>query len=96
MNSWTTALKQECAEALVPPAVHVWLFGSCLRTGSPGDIDLLVVSDEPRPVVARVKADLATRLSARFGLVVDFVTLSRDEDRSVMFSLREAAVRVWP
>lgn len=96
MSFYTSAVRQACFAIGMPETVQVWLFGSCLWSSSPRDVDLLLVTDDPRAAVEVSKVELSSRIRERLGLSCDYVTLSRAEETSVRFASSEAAVWVWP
>jgi hypothetical protein len=98
---WTTRLRDDFAELRSADelvnlrAVDVFLFGSASFQETPSDLDILLVYD-PRLLTPsgaiELRVELVDLLTAKYGLPVDIVLLSVQEDAQSLFSEREAAV----
>lgn len=68
--------------------IRVYLFGSCLSSDHPGDIDILIVYDNSIVSIdsaLRVRSDLYTLLSQVVNIPCDICLLSEDEVRCNSF-----------
>lgn len=78
----------------------VWIFGSCLVTNRPNDIDLLVVYDPASSLevsgVLSCREVLAAHLLSVLQLKPHIILLSRDEELELKFSESEGGRKIWP
>lgn len=70
--------------------IQVWLFGSALRSGSPSDIDVLLVYHDRRDVVAIREACWWTD----YDPPLNIIAMTRDEEREYDFIAATHAVRL--
>lgn len=94
MSKLKNTLVDLCDDSM-SPFYEVYLFGSALNSGSPTDVDLLLVYEgEATLRISEAKAKLNDGLESRIGLTGHFVTLSRNEMAQTRFLCYVDYVRI--
>ena len=93
--SWLDEVRDLSADADKPASCDLHLFGSARNQVAPRDLDLLVVYDDDAMMEMRLYRARLEAVAVQKRLpALDFVTLTRSEERSTRFARRERAVLV--
>ena len=103
INSWIqdlqTKLNEQCdlTEKYKHLGMQLYLFGSATKSDAPHDLDILVLY--PRNAMTQameVRNATVQYIKDLFGLPVDSVLLSFEEEQQVLFAFKERAMRIFP
>ena len=103
INSWIqdlqTKLNEQCdlTEKYKHLGMQLYLFGSATKSETPRDLDILVLY--PRNAMTQaieLRNATVQYIKDLFGLPVDSVLLSFEEEQQVLFAVKERAVLIFP
>ena len=103
INSWIqdlqTKLNEQCdlTEKYKHLGMQLYLFGSATKSDAPHDLDILVLY--PRNAMTQameLRNATVQYIKDLFGLPVDSVLMSFEEEQQVLFAVKERAVIILP